>query len=112
MSKVFGQKGVKVSSYGKENIGCMLYGVGLRRPYIRPFILEQEKGLGPTVVGPLPVDLYGRWEALYGAIPIWLGSSGEGGWRNADKKVNCDGPEKEAAAICGAFVRHTPLFHP
>ena len=36
-------------------------------------------------------------------------------WRavewNADKKVNV-GPEKEAATICGAFVRHTPLFHP
>ena len=29
---------------------------------------------------------------------------------NADKKVKF-GPEKEAPAICGAFVRHPPRFH-
>ena len=75
--------------------------------------MEQEKGLGPTVVGPLTCGSV--WEVgglIRGNSHLASEQSGEPGWRNADKKVNCDGPEKEAAAICGAFVRHTPLFHP
>ena len=67
------------------------------------------QGNGPTVV-----ELYGR-KALYGArsgaIPIWVRSSSPALCGMRTRKSTMAGPGKEAAAICGAFVRHTPRFH-
>ena len=83
-----------------------------------PFSVELYGKLGRPYTrlkanGPIVVELYGK--ALYGArsgaIPIWLRSSSLALCGMRTRKSTMAGPGKEAAAICGAFVRHTPRFH-
>ena len=78
---------------------------------------HNQMGRVPQMWGPFAMELYGSSRALYGAsgaIPIsWLRSSGEPGFgMECGQESQLMGPEKEAAAICGAFVRHAPRFQP
>ena len=103
MSKVFGQKGVKVSSYGKENIGCMLYGVGLRRPYIRPYIYiwSKKKVWVPQLWAPYLWICMGGGRPYTGQFPSGLEAAEREGGGMRTRKSTATGPRRKQQPSAG-----------